>query len=58
MLRKLHDAAEYPQHFFLRLQGEETYRLRIGDYRIICEVDHHERVIHIMDIGHRKNVYD
>jgi len=54
----LHDAAEYPQHFFLRLQGEETYRLRIGDYRIICEVDHHERVIHIMDIGHRKNVYD
>ena len=58
MLRKLYQAAEYPKQFFSRLVGIESYKIRVGEYRIICEVDHTQEVIHVLKIGHRKNVYD
>ena len=41
-----------------KMQGqEELYRLRIGDYRIIYEVHHHVIIVHVVKIGHRKDVY-
>ena len=40
-----------------RLKGEEAFRLRIGDYRIIFDVDRKEGVITILRLGHRKNIY-
>jgi mRNA interferase RelE/StbE len=58
ILKKLHDAAENPTHYFRRLTGREESRLRVGDYRIIVEILHDERIIYIHDLGHRKNVYD
>ena len=34
------------------------WRYRIGDYRAICEI-HDERItILVLEIGHRRNVYD
>lgn len=37
--------------------GEEpVYRIRSGDYRALYVV--RERVITILDVGHRKDVYD
>ena len=33
------------------------YRLRIGEYRILFDVDWNEKKIFILKIGHRKNVY-
>ena len=41
------------------LVGEVTnfYRLRIGDYRIIYQVDGGKLVILIVDVGHCKDVY-
>lgn len=32
-------------------------RYRVGDYRIICYLDSNEKIITIMKIGHRKEVY-
>lgn len=41
-----------------KLSGEEnTYRIRVGVYRIIYEVDNKEIIILILKIGHRKDVY-
>lgn len=41
-----------------RLQvPEELYRLRSGDYRIVYRVDRASRLIEIVRIGHRKDVY-
>ena len=34
------------------------FKLRIGDYRVIIDVENKIRVLHILKIGHRKNVYD
>jgi mRNA interferase RelE/StbE len=41
-----------------RLVGMPGYRLRVGDYRIIFDIDKNELKILILKIGHRKNIYD
>jgi len=39
-----------------RLKGETAFRLRIGDYRVIFEIEKDK--ILILNLGHRKNIYD
>lgn len=31
---------------------------RIGDYRMICDIQDHHLVIVALDVGHRRDVYD
>jgi mRNA interferase RelE/StbE len=33
------------------------YRLRVGDYRILFDIDYLNNEINILKIGHRKNIY-
>jgi len=42
------------------LQGEfrGLWRYRVGDYRLICEIRENELVILVLEIGHRKNIYN
>jgi mRNA interferase RelE/StbE len=40
-----------------KLQGREGWRIRVGDYRIIYEVDDDRRVITVLQAGHRRDVY-
>lgn len=40
-----------------KLSAREQYRLRSGHYRVIYAVLDQERLIHIIKIGHRKDVY-
>jgi mRNA interferase RelE/StbE len=41
-----------------KLSAEETlYRLRLGDYRIVYQVQGKALLILILKLGHRKNVY-
>ena len=39
------------------LKGTTFYRLRIGDYRVIYNIDHEIKIIDILSIGHRKEIY-
>lgn len=39
-----------------RLKGQTSFRLRIGDYRVLFEL--FEEEIKILKIGHRKNIYE
>ena len=34
------------------------WRYRIGDYRIICEIQDDKIIVLILEIGHRKEIYD
>ena len=45
-----------PQSLAANLSG--FYKLRVGDYRVIYELDREERVIFIARIRHRREVYD
>ncbi|MCX5740822.1 MAG: type II toxin-antitoxin system RelE/ParE family toxin [Proteobacteria bacterium] len=41
-----------------KLAGEaERYRLRQGSYRIVYAVDDEQRVVEVVKIGHRREVY-
>lgn len=43
----------------IRIKGtkEEIFRIRVGEYRILYEVDHGVEIIGIIKIGKRSNVY-
>ena len=41
-----------------KLSGtESSYRIRIGDYRVIYEIEYREVIVLVLKIGHRKDVY-
>ena len=40
-----------------KLSGEEKYRLRQGDYRILYEIVDQELIITVVKIGNRRDVY-
>ncbi|MEH2349867.1 MAG: type II toxin-antitoxin system RelE/ParE family toxin [Nostoc sp.] len=41
-----------------KLQGEEnTYRIRVGDYRVIYDIFDDVLLVNLIDIGHRSKVY-
>ncbi len=36
---------------------EEEWRIRIGSYRVIYGIDDERRVVEVLDIAHRRDVY-
>ena len=47
----------YPQGI-KKIEGEEElYRLRVGDYRILYQVQRQRVVILVVGIGHRRDIY-
>ncbi len=40
-----------------KLSHKEQYRIRQGDYRIIYSVQDKESTVHIVKIGHRREIY-
>ena len=55
IFNKIISTKENPFHFFERLTGRTDYKLRIGDYRAIADIN--EKRIEITRIGHRRNIY-
>jgi len=40
-----------------KLQGQEAFRLRVGDYRVLYTIDDAEQIVMVFAIGHRREVY-
>ena len=40
-----------------RMKGGGRYRLRAGDYRIIYRFDMDKQEIHLLAVGHRREIY-
>ncbi len=40
-----------------KLSGQEKYRIRQGNYRILYQILNEELVIHVVKIGHRRDIY-
>lgn len=47
-----------PEAYLTKLIGEPLYKFRVGNYRLIIEVDKVRIILLVMKIGHRKNVYN
>jgi mRNA interferase RelE/StbE len=46
--------ASFPHH---RLKDSNRFRVRVGDYRIIYTFDLKQNKIHLLAIGHRREIY-
>jgi len=44
-------------HGSIKLRGVDEYRLRVGSYRILYCIDDARRVVEVMAVGHRRDVY-
>jgi len=42
---------------YLKMKNTEGYRIRMGDYRILYDIDDQEQKITLRKIGHRRDVY-
>jgi mRNA interferase RelE/StbE len=40
-----------------KIRGSELWRIREGDYRIVYFVDDNEKIVTVVRIGHRRDVY-
>ena len=40
-----------------KLSGEEKYRVRQGDLRILYEINDRDSIVTVVKIGHRRDVY-
>lgn len=54
---KIITTKENPYHFFERLTTRKDYKLRVGDYRVIADINDQKKIIEVNLIGHRKNIY-
>ncbi|MEP7199866.1 MAG: type II toxin-antitoxin system RelE/ParE family toxin [Chloroflexota bacterium] len=41
----------------LKLSGRDGWRIRIGDYRFIYEIEDQQHTVTVLHIGHRRDVY-
>ena len=40
-----------------KIVGSKYFRLRVGNYRVILDIIKNKLIIHVIEIGHRKNIY-
>jgi mRNA interferase RelE/StbE len=41
----------------LKLTAREGWRTRVGDYRVVYEIDDQQRTVTVLHVGHRCEVY-
>lgn len=46
-----------PESHITKLVGDPGYKLRVGNYRIILEIEKEKLIILVLIVGHRKNIY-
>ena len=54
---KLIETKKDPKNFFEKLTEREDYKLRVGKFRIIADINTKEQRIEVTKIGLRKNIY-
>ncbi len=56
--KKLQQCKEEPFRFLEHLEDIDGFKLRVGDYRLIIDVDKINNMLNVVKIGHRKNIYE
>ncbi len=47
-----------PHSYVIKLVGKPGYKMRVGDYRIIMDIEQQKLLILVIKVGHRKNIYN
>ena len=46
-----------PESYVRKLVGDPGYRFRVGDYRLILDIEKGKLIVLVLKIGHRKKIY-
>lgn len=58
IFKKVSQLVENPYHFDVtKIVGDPYFRLRVGDYRVIFDIQNDKLRILVLKVGHRKNIY-
>ena len=57
ILKKVVELNLAPYHFVEKLTDTYCWRLRVGDYRVLLDIDEKKKTIEVLKVGHRKNIY-
>jgi len=57
VLESMNALSDDPRGQAEKLVGEDSYRVRVGDYRIVFRVDDHAHEVLVTRIKHRREVY-
>ena len=58
VVEALKDLANNPRpHGYKKLKGRAGYRMRIGDYRIIYNINDNILTVFVLTVGNRRDVY-
>ena len=57
IIEKIDKSKVNPFKYFIRLKERTDYKLRIGEYRIIADINTKELRIEVTRVGHRKHIY-
>ena len=59
--KRIYDAVgklkEDPYHSIKKLSNSDYFRLRVGDYRVILDINEYQLRILVIKVGHRKKIY-
>ena len=47
----------YPQGVRKLAGSEDTYRIRVGDYRVLYAIIENRFIVQVIRVGHRRDVY-
>jgi len=57
IVRKVDELKLNPKRHLSPLIEVGAYKLRVGDYRIIVDVEWETKIINVLFVGHRKKIY-
>jgi len=57
ILKSLERIRIRPESYVTKLVGDPAYKFRVGDYRIILDIDQGKLLILVIKVGHRKNIH-
>lgn len=46
-----------PEAHVIKLVGDPGYKLRVGNYRVVVDIDPNELRVLVLRVGHRKSIY-
>jgi mRNA interferase RelE/StbE len=58
ILKEIELLSDNPRPFgAIKLSGDEKYRLRVGNYRILYQIFDNKLIVIVVKVGHRKDIY-
>ncbi len=57
IINKVKNIVNDPHHYLETLVEIKSYKLRVGDYRVLIDINDNQKELLVVLIGHRKDIY-